>query len=283
MKAGPTREPELLKATALAPTDWGAFEWDAGHNADLLTVSNGGRTIEWGPRKPQYTASTTRQHGFLHPPALVCTADNSDGTSQSTSWLVPSSASGLCCFGTSGRTGDSTATSAPAPVRGPTTHRPGTWCTTPSQSKAGSRSPQMVTPSWFPFAWSCRATPLAPLGFQCRGRSPGRSRCRRVPSSCRRPASCGSHRGCHSRAFARSSAPEAQPRVAPYRAAILVLRKRAPKGELSRHEVAATDVLCRIERLGDTCLITPEPPKCPAPAPGGLSANWRGASAKVCL
>ena len=114
-------------------------------------------------------------------------------------------------------------------MRGPTTHRPGTWCTTPSQSRAGSRSPQMVTRSWFPFAWSCRVTPLARLGFQCRGRSPGRSRCRRVPSSCRRPASCGSHRGCHSRAFARSSAPEAQPRVAPYRAAILVLRKRAQK------------------------------------------------------
>jgi hypothetical protein len=64
MKAGPTREPELLKATALAPTDWGAFEWDAGRNADLLTVSNGGRTIEWGPRKPQYT-------GKYYPPAWV--------------------------------------------------------------------------------------------------------------------------------------------------------------------------------------------------------------------
>ena len=55
MNADPTRKPERLTATALAPTDWGTFEWDAGHNADLLTVSNGGRTIERGPRKPQYT------------------------------------------------------------------------------------------------------------------------------------------------------------------------------------------------------------------------------------
>ena len=54
MNADPTRKPRLLQATALAPTDWGAFEWDTAHNADLLTVSNGGRTIEWGP-KPQYT------------------------------------------------------------------------------------------------------------------------------------------------------------------------------------------------------------------------------------
>lgn len=64
MNADPTRKPELLKATALAPTDWGTFEWDAGHNADLLTVSNGGRTIEWGPRKRQYT-------GKYYPPAWV--------------------------------------------------------------------------------------------------------------------------------------------------------------------------------------------------------------------
>lgn len=55
MSQDPRREPALLKATALAVTDIGSFEWDATHNADLLTVSNDGRTIEWGPRKPQYT------------------------------------------------------------------------------------------------------------------------------------------------------------------------------------------------------------------------------------
>ena len=64
MNPDPRRDPGLLKATAFAPTDWGAFEWDAGHNADLLTVSNNGRTIEWGPRKLQYT-------GKYYPPAWV--------------------------------------------------------------------------------------------------------------------------------------------------------------------------------------------------------------------
>jgi hypothetical protein len=64
MNPHPTRDPELLKATAFAPTDWGAFEWDADHNADILTVSNGGRTIEWGPRKPEYL-------GKHYPPAWV--------------------------------------------------------------------------------------------------------------------------------------------------------------------------------------------------------------------
>lgn len=46
------RKPALLRATTLAETDRGSFEWDALHNADLLTVSNAGRTIEWAPRKP---------------------------------------------------------------------------------------------------------------------------------------------------------------------------------------------------------------------------------------
>lgn len=58
------QEPTLLKATNLAVTDRGVFEWDFNHNADLLTVSNSGRTIEWGPRKPQY-------QGKFYPPAWV--------------------------------------------------------------------------------------------------------------------------------------------------------------------------------------------------------------------
>jgi hypothetical protein len=58
------REPALLKSTAFVGGDTGSFEWDAGHNADLLTVSNDGRTIEWGPRKPQYA-------GKYYPPAWV--------------------------------------------------------------------------------------------------------------------------------------------------------------------------------------------------------------------
>jgi hypothetical protein len=49
---------------AFAEGDTGAFEWDAGHNTHLLTVSNDGRTIEWGPRKPEYT-------GKYYPPAWV--------------------------------------------------------------------------------------------------------------------------------------------------------------------------------------------------------------------
>jgi hypothetical protein len=56
--------PSLLRATALAEADRGSFEWDSSHNADLLTVSNNGQTIEWGPRKPQYT-------GEYYPPAWV--------------------------------------------------------------------------------------------------------------------------------------------------------------------------------------------------------------------
>jgi hypothetical protein len=56
-------EPSLLKATAVAMKDRGAFEWDAEHNADTLSVSNSGRTIEWGPRKPEYEG--------MYPPAWV--------------------------------------------------------------------------------------------------------------------------------------------------------------------------------------------------------------------
>src|ERR1041384_4807137 len=64
MSPDSTREPVLLKATTFAVADIGSFEWDAGHNADLLTVFNNGLTIEWGPRKPQYT-------GKYYPPAWV--------------------------------------------------------------------------------------------------------------------------------------------------------------------------------------------------------------------
>jgi hypothetical protein len=64
MSQDSTHEPSLLKASALAEADRGSFEWDSGHNADLLTVSNNGLTIEWGPRKPQYT-------GKYYPPAWV--------------------------------------------------------------------------------------------------------------------------------------------------------------------------------------------------------------------
>ena len=58
------REPALLRAASLAETDRGVFEWNPDHNSDLLTVSDGGRTIEWGPRKPEYK-------GTYYPPAWV--------------------------------------------------------------------------------------------------------------------------------------------------------------------------------------------------------------------
>jgi len=49
-------QPSLLEASALAESDIGTFEWDREQYADLLTVSADGRTVEWGPRKPEYTA-----------------------------------------------------------------------------------------------------------------------------------------------------------------------------------------------------------------------------------
>lgn len=57
-------EPALLKASDLSESDIGSFEWDPTHNSHILTVSNNGKTIEWGPRKPEYT-------GKLYPPAWV--------------------------------------------------------------------------------------------------------------------------------------------------------------------------------------------------------------------
>lgn len=60
----PTPEPQLLQAESLAPNDLGSMVWNPEHHADLLTVSNSGQAIEWGPRKPEYTA----KH---YPPAWV--------------------------------------------------------------------------------------------------------------------------------------------------------------------------------------------------------------------
>jgi hypothetical protein len=56
--------PSLVKASALAPGDVGAFAWDASHNSDILTVSSDRLGITWGPRKPEYS-------GKFYPPAFV--------------------------------------------------------------------------------------------------------------------------------------------------------------------------------------------------------------------
>jgi hypothetical protein len=56
-------EPVLLRARDYAESDIGSLEWKADHNADILSVSNGGMTIEWGPRKKQYSGR--------YPPAWV--------------------------------------------------------------------------------------------------------------------------------------------------------------------------------------------------------------------
>ena len=45
--------PTLLSATALAESDVGSCEWDVDQGSSLLSVSNKGLTIEWGPRKPE--------------------------------------------------------------------------------------------------------------------------------------------------------------------------------------------------------------------------------------
>lgn len=47
--------PQLLHAHKLPQGDVGDYTWDPTHNADLLTVSNSGKTLERGPRKPSYT------------------------------------------------------------------------------------------------------------------------------------------------------------------------------------------------------------------------------------
>ena len=55
--------PSLLKATTLSEGDVGSFEWNASHNDSILTVSDSGLSIEWGPKKPQYEG--------MYPPAFV--------------------------------------------------------------------------------------------------------------------------------------------------------------------------------------------------------------------
>lgn len=58
------RQPALLSATALAESDVGSCEWNPDHNSHLLSISRSGLTIEWGPRKPEYTDK-------FYPPAWV--------------------------------------------------------------------------------------------------------------------------------------------------------------------------------------------------------------------
>lgn len=58
------REPGPLKDLDFAQGDIVSFKRDADQNNDLLTVSNDGRTIEWGPRKLEST-------GVQFPPVSV--------------------------------------------------------------------------------------------------------------------------------------------------------------------------------------------------------------------
>jgi hypothetical protein len=57
-------QPSLLRAVDRPESELGSCAWDRDHNADLLTVSGDGTTVEWGPRKPTYT-------GKYYPPAWV--------------------------------------------------------------------------------------------------------------------------------------------------------------------------------------------------------------------
>lgn len=56
-------EPRLLRAIDRSESEVGSCEWDPDHNADLLTVSGDGMTVEWGPRKATYTEKYYRPHG----------------------------------------------------------------------------------------------------------------------------------------------------------------------------------------------------------------------------
>ena len=65
--------PELLQASSLSESDLGVFEWDREHNPQLLTTSDDGKTIHWGPRKPEYSSEQyppawvpARTHAHLH-------------------------------------------------------------------------------------------------------------------------------------------------------------------------------------------------------------------------
>lgn len=47
--------PALLKAAVYQESDFGEFRWNMLHNSEILTTSNEALTIEWGPKKPEYT------------------------------------------------------------------------------------------------------------------------------------------------------------------------------------------------------------------------------------
>jgi len=55
-------EPKLVNARELTNNAIGSMLWDEAHNPELLTVTNDGLAIEWGPRKPEYK-------GEHYPPA----------------------------------------------------------------------------------------------------------------------------------------------------------------------------------------------------------------------
>jgi hypothetical protein len=44
-------DPVLRKAVEFAERDIGSLTWDATHNSDILSVSDEGRCVAWGPRK----------------------------------------------------------------------------------------------------------------------------------------------------------------------------------------------------------------------------------------
>jgi hypothetical protein len=56
--------PVLLNAASLAEADVGSCTWDPDLNSALLSVSEDGLTVEWGPKKPEYEAK-------FYPPAWV--------------------------------------------------------------------------------------------------------------------------------------------------------------------------------------------------------------------
>jgi hypothetical protein len=64
MSDPPTGHPILLTASSRDESAVGSCEWSRDHNAELLSVSSDGLTIEWGSRKPENTA----KH---YPPAWV--------------------------------------------------------------------------------------------------------------------------------------------------------------------------------------------------------------------
>lgn len=51
MDQPPQVQPALLNAQGLDPSDIGSPEWDREFNAERLTLTDDGRTVEWDPRK----------------------------------------------------------------------------------------------------------------------------------------------------------------------------------------------------------------------------------------